>query len=327
MKIAILASASAGGAGIASFRVYEAISSNSSVSVDFLDIDLLGSVSVTVSPPVSATNNLFTNTHFTIDYASSCRMDVVNLLCKYDVLNIHWSTWLLSLSEIALLAQKGIKILFTLHDFNYITGGCHYPAGCTGYLDKCINCPQVNETQYTKLDVMRTLELKRNVFSYPNVHLSAPSQFIVDAAINSRIVPAERAHVLRNGYFPVEDYSGVNTGSDFSLLLVADSFNEKRKGLELAVDSILRAYKEVRSAGKNFQLHLVGGAEKEVTDRLGGCGLNCVLHGYVKEHERLANIFQDCDFMLTCSYVDNWPNILVEAGSYGCLPIVGPFWS
>ena len=27
------------------------------------------------------------------------------------------------------LARRGKKILFTLHDFYYITGGCHYPAG------------------------------------------------------------------------------------------------------------------------------------------------------------------------------------------------------
>jgi glycosyltransferase involved in cell wall biosynthesis len=32
----------------------------------------------------------------------------------------------------------------------------------------------------------------------------------------------------------------------------------------------------------------------------------------------------ECDIVLTCSNEDNWPNILVEAGSYGCVPVVGP---
>ncbi|TVR08199.1 MAG: glycosyltransferase family 1 protein [Planctomycetota bacterium] len=31
-----------------------------------------------------------------------------------------------------------------------------------------------------------------------------------------------------------------------------------------------------------------------------------------------------CDFLLTCSFEDNWPNVLVEAGAYGVIPIVGP---
>jgi len=65
MKIAVLSSASAGGAGIAAFRIYQALQA-SDHEVDFIDIRALGeAVCQEVSPQISATNRKITNTHFT----------------------------------------------------------------------------------------------------------------------------------------------------------------------------------------------------------------------------------------------------------------------
>jgi glycosyltransferase involved in cell wall biosynthesis len=327
VKIAILSSASAGGAGIAAYRIYQAFVTISGHEVDFFDMTSLGQVNIEVSPTDSATNGKITNTHFTIDYASDTRQWVIDLLMDYDVINVQWASYLVSLSEIQSLAKAGKKILFTMHDFHYITGGCHYPAGCTGFLKNCVGCPQVNEKVLSQQTVMATNKLKREIFSYANVHLSAPSQFIVDSAIRSGIVPPGRAHVLRNAYEPVCDFepkdNSKNNSKDKAILLIADSFDEKRKGLALAVDSLKIAAQDFRKNNNKVTLHLVGGLDSEVIKRLDGTGIKVVTHGHIKEHTKLVDIFKQCQFMLSCSYEDNWPNILVEAGSYGCIPIVG----
>lgn len=323
MKIAILSSASAGGAGIAAYRIYQAFVANSDHEVDFFDMTSLGQVNLEVSPTNSASNGKITNTHFTIDYASDTRQWVIDLLMDYDVINVQWASYLVSLSEIQALAKAGKKILFTLHDFHYITGGCHYPAGCLGYLKNCVACPQVNEKVLSQQTVAATNKLKRDIFSYPNVHLSAPSKFIVDSAIRSGIVPPERAHVLRNAYEPVCEFEHKDNSAEKSILLIADSFDEQRKGLALAVDALKIASQSFRENNNSVTLHLVGGLDREVIHRLNACDIKVITHGHIKDHAKLVEIFKQCEFILSCSYEDNWPNILVEAGSYGCIPIVG----
>lgn len=323
MKIAVLSSASAGGAGIAAYRIFEAIKSQQSHAVDFFDMTILDSTIDEVSPQQSATNQKISNTHFTIDYANGCRAWLIDLLIDYDYLNIHWSSYLLSIAEILTLADLGKNILFTLHDFYYITGGCHYPAGCTGYREHCVGCPQVNENLYEYETVIYALKLKREIFSHPNVHLSAPSSYIVDLAVNSGIIPEERGHVLRNVYNPLITPPAPLDPTVFSLLLISDSFFEERKGFVLAINSIIEFCKREKTHSHKIRLHVVGSCKKDIYSLLADTDLSLVLHGHVREHTKLVEIFQQCQFMLTCSYEDNWPNILVEAGAYGCIPIVG----
>ncbi|MDD2464770.1 MAG: glycosyltransferase [Desulfobulbus sp.] len=323
MKVAIFSSASAGGAGIAAYRIYEALSEASELEVDFLDIATLGQLSQTVSPNYSASNGRITNTHFTVDYATEPRRWLVDFLAGYDVLNVQWASYLMSLSEILELAKRGKQILFTLHDFYYITGGCHYPAGCLGFLDNCVGCPQVDERKCDQHTVINTLKLKRKIFSYDNVHLAAPSAFIVNSAIRSDIIPKHRGHVLRNAYRPIEKFQPIEWGNKRSILLIADSFDERRKGLQLAVDSLKLVLADEGVKPYKVELHLVGGMDKEVISQLNSSQVHIVTHGHIKQHKNLVEIFKKCQFILTCSYEDNWPNILVEAGSYGCIPIVG----
>jgi glycosyltransferase involved in cell wall biosynthesis len=323
VKIAILSSASAGGAGIAAYRIYQAFCETTDHEVDFFDMHALGQVDLEVSPTDSASNEKITNTHFTIDYASDIREWVIDLLAEYDVLNVQWASYLISLAEINELAKLGKKIIFTLHDFHYITGGCHYPAGCLGYLKNCVGCPQVNENLCSQQTVIATNKIKREIFSYENVHLTAPSAFIVENAIRAGIVPRERAHVLRNAYAPICEFEPKIATKSKSILLIADSFDEQRKGLALAVDSLKVSAETFKETNTDVTLHLVGGLDSEVIKRLDGSGIKIITHGHIKQHEKLVEIFKKCDFILTCSYEDNWPNILVESGSYGCIPIVG----
>jgi len=322
MRIAVLSSASAGGAGIAAYRIYEALQS-SNHEADFIDLNVLGgAVCQEVSPSVSASNKKITNTHFTVDHASDTRGWLIDMLREYDVINIQWASYLVSLGEILELAKLNKKIVFTMHDFYYITGGCHYPAGCNGFQLNCAGCPQASEKIISQRGVINAHELKREIFSFPNVILTAPSNFIVANAIKSGIVPPERARVIRNVYSPITEFKPQLKSSEKSILLIADSFDEQRKGLALAVDSLkLAATTKLNQA--NITLHLVGGLDSEVLKRLHGTGINVVTYGHIKEHSKLVDIFQKCHFILSCSYEDNWPNILVESGCYGCIPIVG----
>ncbi|MFD3191528.1 glycosyltransferase [Sedimentitalea sp. HM32M-2] len=324
-RIAVLSSASGGGGGIAAQRLATALSRQPGVTADFLTRDQLGDLPAEVAPMRSMSNRRQTDTHFTVEYPGYRRDWLVDLLAGYDIVNVHWASYLLSLAELDALARRGVAMLFLLHDFHYITGGCHYPADCENLSLGCHDCPQADTTLCDPRFIPVNLRLKRALFARANVHLAAPSHHLRDRAVASGIVPAARAHVLRNPYQPLTPKAARPRDGVTRILLIADSLTERRKAMPLALDSLAALHRRLRGSPHRVHVDVVGAADDPaLRDRLAGCGLAHRLHGRITDHARLVDIFAASDIVLSCSYEDNWPNILVEAGAYGCVPVVGP---
>lgn len=325
-RVAILSSAGGGGAGIAARRLAEALNAHEAFQADFLTREEMGGVlPEDVAPMRSMTNHKLSDTHYTMEYPGFKRPWVVDLLSAYDVVNIHWTSYLISLAEIDELARRGTRILYMLHDFHHFTGGCHYPAGCTRMRLGCLNCPQVDETLCDINFIPVNLRIKQGIFARANVHLAAPSQYLRDRAVASGIIPLERAHVMRNVYVPdpapqhFEDQA-------LRLVIVADSLYEGRKGMALTIESLdqLARRRRAEMPGQVIMTHVIGRADEDLQAAFATCAMPHKLHGRISEHQRIVGILGICDIILSCSYEDNWPNVLVEAGSYGVVPVVGP---
>lgn len=325
--IAILSSASAGGAGIAASRLADAMQAHASRPVHFINSAGLGGVlPQDVAKQTSYSNHSISSTHFSYEHAGFARGWVVEMLTRYDALNIHWATYLLSLAEVDAIASAGKPLVFTLHDFHYLTGGCHYPAGCDGLTRGCHNCPQVDRDRATPSQIARNHAIKRSILARPNVQIAAPSTWLRDWAVAAGLIPASRAHVLRNPYHPPTDPMLERPRDGLRILLIADSLDEERKQMPLALDSLQQfaAAQKHRGNDTKITLDVVGRPDAELTAQLHQIDLLCQRHGRVSNHTRLSEIFARSDMVLTCSNEDNWPNILVEAGAYGAQPIVGP---
>ena len=330
-RIAILSSASGGGAGIAAKRLADTLDKESGLSADFISGDALGSVKAPVflppevAPQKSMSNRSITDTHYTMEYPGYQRQWLVDTLGKYDFVNVHWASYLVSLTELDSLSRSGMPMLFMFHDFHYMTGGCHYPAGCEGMSAGCLKCPQIDKTLCDASFVPLNLRLKRQIFSRANVHMAAPSRYLRNEAVKSGIVPEARAHVLRNPYVPLEPKAPPREDVT-RILVIADSLSEQRKGMPLTIDALkaLNILWQERKCEKPFSVEVVGASNEAVRQKLDASGVTYHLHGRITEHAKIADIFNRCDVVLTCSYEDNWPNILVEGGAYGCMPVVGP---
>lgn len=325
--LAILSSASGGGAGIAANRLAAAMADHTDRAVHFIDGQALGEMlPQDVAHQSNHSNFTISDTHFTVEYPGFSRGWVIETLRSYDVVNVHWATYQLSLAELDAISRGGKPMFFMLHDFHYITGGCHYPATCTGFRSGCHACPQVDRNRASPSLIARARAIKRDIFSRANVHLMAPSAFLRDAAVQSGIVPADRAHVLRNPYVPVRDPLLTRKRSPLRILLIADSLTEGRKQMKLALESLgqLVALRTQQGITAPIQVDLVGKSNESLEQAMREANVPFRLHGRITDHGRLSEIFARIDIVLTCSNEDNWPNILVEAGSYGCMPVVGP---
>lgn len=335
MRVAVLSSAGGGGGGIAARRMTDALNSTGVASATILTADELGGfLPSRVAPMKTMGNGKTTDTHFTVEYPGYCRDWLVAYLSSYDIVNVHWASYLLSLGELDTLSRQGVRVLFTLHDFHYLTGGCHYPAKCSGMVRGCFGCPQVDEAECDSSFIPINLRLKQDIFSRENVHLCAPSHFLRDKAVTSGIVPPHRAHVLRNPYEPRPHAPPRKTTGPCKILLIADSLGERRKGMALALDSLevvqraidaqITAQGDTRGDTMPIKVDIVGKIDTPLCKRLETSIFPYKLHGKITDHARLVDIFVDCHLVLSCSSEDNWPNILVESGAYGCVPVVGP---
>jgi glycosyltransferase involved in cell wall biosynthesis len=324
--IAILSSASGGGAGIAAKRLSAALAAHSGCHVDFIDGQMLGEyVPLDVAPQSNYSNGTISDTHFTYEQAGLCRGWLVEMLAGYDVVNVHWATYLLTLAELDAISRLGKPMLFTLHDFHWLTGGCHYPAGCTRFAQGCLSCPQLDRNLGNPAVIARNLSIKREILARPNVHVITPSRFLRDHAVACGAVPEARAHVLRNPYAPLRAASPARAPDIAQrILLIADSLHEGRKQMHLALDTLKAFFAARGPDAPPVEVDVVGQSDEALKRHLREAEVPHLRHGRVTEHLHLTGILSRSDVLLTCSNEDNWPNILVEAGSYGCIPVVGP---
>lgn len=322
-RIAVLSSAGGGGAGIAARRMADALTATGPHIADFIDIASIGeAVAPSISPQDSLTNHTISDTHFTVENSGYQRGWLVDLLSGYDLVNVHWASYLINIGELLELALRGQRMLFMLHDFYYTTGGCHYPASCTQLGKGCLSCPQVDTSRCAQLTIAENYALKQKIFAQPNVHLAAPSAFVRNKAVTSGMVPQERGHVLRNAYQPVFPLDH-NRAFTHRILLIADSLQEGRKNMHFALE-VLATLNQSKPAGTDFVVDVIGDAAPQMKAYLAATNVPHVFHGRITDHTKLASIMAQTDILLTTSLEDNWPNILVEAGSYGCIPVVGP---
>lgn len=320
-RVAVLSSASGGGAGIAARRIVDALNASGSVDARFIDVPALGTtVSNSIAPSGSLSNRRISDTHFTGEFPGYARGWIVDLLDQYDLVNVHWASFLVSITELLSLALRGKPMLFTLHDYYYLTGGCHYPATCDQLATGCLSCPQVDTALCSHDVIAGNQALKREMLSLSNVHLSAPSAFLRDTAVGKGLIEGERAHVLRNAFSPSFD-AGDARPFENRILLIADSLHEERKNMRAALEALARLH---HGGATVFTVDVVGNAAAEMKAFMAATGVQAVFHGRITDQQALERVMKEADIVLTASLEDNWPNILVEAGSYGCLPVVGP---
>lgn len=122
--------------------------------------------------------------------------DMLQRFRGYDIIHLHWVSRLLNNDSIMKLLLLGKPIVWTMHDFNPMTGGCHYPGECVGYLENCSECPQL---VVNKLDVTRfVLKDKKHVYGN-QIHVITASEWLKKLVQKSYVfADAECSVIPRN---------------------------------------------------------------------------------------------------------------------------------
>lgn len=179
-----------------------------------------------------------------------------------SIIHLHWMPGVMNHQSVKTLLDSGRKVVWTLHDMNPFTGGCHHSHDCEQFTQGCSSCPQAR-TLFRRIVSInlqrRTLEMK-----YPNLRVVSPTTWMLDQASRSTVFRNQHNLVIAS---PIDDVFFVQTGrltardhlgtaaDTFVGLVVAKDLSDANKNLGL----VIRAFEEaaVRTS-RRLALILVG---------------------------------------------------------------------
>ncbi|HPV30945.1 MAG TPA: glycosyltransferase family 4 protein [Bacteroidales bacterium] len=256
------------------------------------------------------------------DDRSPCGKAVLKQLPEHDIINLHWIAGFIDYRDFFSCNRKR-PIIWTLHDMNPFTGGCHYTNGCDNFTRQCGTCPQLNSSN--PHDLSRRI-WRRKQSSFTNIepgrlHIVTPSEWLAREATRSSLMGRFPISCIpncvdTNTYSPRDRSAarialGIPTDARV-LLFVAASLDNRRKGFK----KLLAVLEKLDSL---TDLYLIS---------LGKTGAGTLRHsshlnlGNVSSDRLLALVYNAADCFVIPSSEDNLPNTVLEAMSCGT-PVAG----
>jgi glycosyltransferase involved in cell wall biosynthesis len=264
-----------------------------------------------------------TNTLFSIAHPAPA-LEHQALFAGADVIHLHWTSWAVAPATLRHWLAAGRHVVWTLHDFWPMTGGCHYPAGCEQYRTACLQCPQLADAWSL---VPNAFAEKRAAWSNPGPVVVAPSAWMAVRAAQSTILRGCRIEAIPNAvetdiFAPRPDRDGLRAAWGLAprdLLLVAGAHDnrEARKGGALLIDALRALAADGRLAAllpAGAQVALAGFGKSALP---AVAGLRRLDFGEVAEDAVMADILAAADVACIPSIEDNYPNVALEALACG----------
>lgn len=190
MTIAHFTSELSGGAGVAAQRLHEALRRQNVESRLYYET---GTPFVGNCEPIFQTNSFFWRNAAALAQAwrnrrnsPGClvtsprwirRTRLQDLSLRPDVVNLHWiSRWIDQPSFFASLPMD-LPVVWTLHDMNAFTGGCHHAGGCERFTNHCLDCPQLKNPS-PRDDAFRFFEIKKRCYAGKTLHVVSSSDWM-----------------------------------------------------------------------------------------------------------------------------------------------------
>jgi glycosyltransferase involved in cell wall biosynthesis len=238
-----------------------------------------------------------------------------------DIFHLHWVTSFLDHRIFFRSVSQSVPIVWTLHDMNPFTGGCHYDWDCGHFAAQCGACPQLSSKENS--DFSRNI-WKRKETAYRNIrtgrfHLVTPSVWLGQQLGQSSLLSSFPRSVIPYGLdtdiFQPRDRAVMRTalgipGDVKVVLFIEVGTNDPRKGFELLADAIRGA--EFKS--KTVLLCLGAGKAKFE-------GIPYFHVQTIQDDRLLSFVYSAADIFVAPSLQDNLPNTILESLACGT-PVV-----
>lgn len=245
-------------------------------------------------------------------------------LREADILHIHWiNQGTLSLGNLKQLAKLNKPIVWTFHDSNAFTGGCHVKFACEQYTRSCGHCPYLNGASEKDLS-HRIWAAKQATYANVPFQVISPSSWMAEQAEKSRLLHNRVIQVIPNTldttiFQPQERRSlRQQLGLDPDAHILLSGAMPSKKNFHKGFAYLLEALQSLNDReGTLPKLIFFGNNPMEGVE----IDFPCLFLGTIYEEQKLAQYYAAADAFLLPSLDDNLPNTVLESLSCGT-PVV-----
>lgn len=239
------------------------------------------------------------------------------------VIQLHWISKFLDYPSFFGSLPLEQPVIWTLHDMNALTGGCHFSGGCERFRAGCGNCPQLNRGSQNDAS-SRSFQTKRAALKGVNLHIVAPSRWLLELAKESPLLSDARSFTRIPYGMPTDKLRPIATRSAKAQLGIdADTFvigfgamdlGNRRKGAAELLTAL-----EILGAHSNVQCLVFGSGRFADTKANLPPMINV---GKVENDSMRRLVYSAADVFMLPSTEDNLPLTGLEAMACGT-PVIG----
>ncbi len=241
-------------------------------------------------------------------------------LKQADIIHLHWiNHGFLSPKFLAQLDELDKPIVWTFHDSNAFTGGCHVRYACENYHQQCGFCPLLKNSGKDDLSHQTWLK-KMEAYANLNFHIVAPSQWMANSVKISSLLGARKVNVIPNTIEIDVFKPYVKTEAKKLLKIAPEKFvlmsgfmpskNDKHKGTAYLLEALQKFSKRPGIKKENIELVIFGNKENAEMPEF---PFKTTFLGTVNQDEHLAKCYSAADAFVIASLEDNLPNTVMES--------------
>lgn len=248
--------------------------------------------------------------HFSFPW-SDLEPETLSSIMEADIIHLHWvSDGFIDPRKIFKFLNK--KFVWTLHDMNPFTGGCHHNDGCTKFEENCNYCYQLQGTrnEYLSHSILNYKKEAIRDIANEQLEVITPSSWLGELSKKSTILKRFDHHVIRNmNTFDGAEINAKGLKEKHKIdeqatvfVFVAHHFDNPRKGIKI----LLQAINELKD--QNIKVIAIGEKNDSMLkhDQI-------IQFGYVKDKMILKELYTLADAFILPSMAENFPNTIVES--------------
>ena len=249
--------------------------------------------------------------------------ELVKSLPPHDVVHLHWISGFVDLATFFRFQPPNKTIVWTLHDMNTFSGGCHYGLECSRYKHGCGQCPQLGSDDPHDLSD-QIWKRKQCIFlniKPENLHLVTPSNWLANEVRQSPLLKRFPLSIIPYG-IDTGEFSprskeasraalGIHPNTNV-ILFIAHNVRIKRKGLKLLYEALQRIPNI-----NNYCLLSIG---RGIPFK--DLGFQHIHLGTIENDRLLSAVISAASLFVIPSQQDNLPNTVLEAMACGT-PVLG----
>lgn len=241
-----------------------------------------------------------------------------------DIIHLHWANHgFLDPKHIAEIAKLNKPVVWTFHDSNAFTGGCHVRYTCDHFKNECGNCPLLKDASPN--DYSHTIWLqKKKAYDKLNFSIIAPSTWMQKSVSESSLMKGKLveqiANTLETSIFKPMDKKTAKEKAGFATdkFIFLSGFMPSRKDLHKGTSYLLESLEllKIRLGEKAKDVELVVFGNRNTED-VPEFPFKTSFFGTISDDERLALCYAAADAFLIPSLEDNLPYTVMESLSCG----------